>query len=111
MTLSPADPFAFNMKMGIAGSMAMAGSLPQAIAIAREIINKHPEVTWCYRQLAAWSAMSGDLKTAHWAAQKLLATQPSFTVERFRTLPVMQDISEWADRMAEGLRMAGVPER
>lgn len=56
LTLSPADPLAFNMRMGMALSLAMAGSLSQAVAIAREVVNKHPDVTWCYRMMAAWAA-------------------------------------------------------
>jgi TolB-like protein len=111
MTLSPADPFAFNMRMGIAQSLAMAGSLPQAIAIVREVINSHPDVTWSYRLLAAWSAKSGDLETARWAAQKMLAAQPDFTIEQFRALPLFKNIPQWADQSAECLRLAGLPER
>ncbi|THK33715.1 tetratricopeptide repeat protein [Ensifer sp. MPMI2T] len=111
LTLSPADPFAFNTRMGIALSLAMAGSLRNALAVVREVINKHPEVTWPYRHLAALSALSGDLKTARRAAQKLLAAQPDFTIERFRALPTGQNIPHWVDQMSEGLRLAGVPER
>lgn len=111
MILSPMDPLAFNMRLGMAAAMAMAGSLSEAIAITREVINKHPEVTWCYRLLAAWSAMNCDLKTARWAAQKLLTAEPSFTIERYRALPLFQDIPQWADQMAEGMRQAGLPER
>jgi TolB-like protein/class 3 adenylate cyclase len=110
LTLSPADPLAFNMRMGIALSLAMAGSLSEAVAIAREVINKHPDVTWPYRMTAAWSAMSGDLKTARWAARKLLAIEPGFTIERYRARPVFQGVPQWADQTADGLRQAGLPE-
>lgn len=110
LTLSPADPLAFNMRMGIALSLAMAGSLSEAVAIAREVINKHPDVTWPYRMTAAWSAMSGDLKTARWAARKLLAIEPGFTIERYRARPVFRGVPQWADRTADGLRQAGLPE-
>jgi TolB-like protein len=111
MKLSPLDPFAFNMTMGMAASMAMAGSLSRAIAIAREVMNNHPDVTWSYRMLAAWSALTGDLKTARWAAEKLIAVQPDFTIEQYRALPLFQNVPQWADQMAEGLRLAGLPER
>jgi TolB-like protein/DNA-binding SARP family transcriptional activator len=111
LKLSPADPFSFNMRMGIAQSLAMTGSLSEAIAIAREVMSKHPEVTWSYRMLASWSAMSGDLETARWAAQKLLAARPDFTIERVRALPVFKNVPQWADQMAEALRLAGLPER
>ncbi|MCK3777237.1 hypothetical protein MZK49_10875 [Ensifer sesbaniae] len=111
MALSPRDPFVFNMRLGMAFSLAMEGSLSQAIAIAHEVINTYPDVTWSYRHLAAWSAMSGDLETARWAAQKLLAAEPGFTIDRYRALPWFQNIPQWQHQMAEGLRKAGLPER
>lgn len=111
MTLSPRDPLAFNMKLGMAFSMAMQGALPQAIAIAHDVVNTYPDVTWSYRHLAAWSALAGDMETARWAAQKLLAAEAGFTIERYRALPWFQRIPQWRDRMAEGLRQSGVPER
>ncbi len=111
MTLSPRDPLGFNMRLGMAFSMAMQGSLAQAITIAHDVVNSYPDVTWSYRHLAAWSAMSGDLKTARWAAEKLLAAEPAFTIERYLALPWFQKISQWQQQMAEGLRQAGLPDR
>jgi tetratricopeptide (TPR) repeat protein len=108
---SPLDPFAFNMRMGIASSLAMAGELGPAINIAREVINKHPEATWIYRLLASWSAVHGDMETARWAARKLLSSQPDFTIERYGSLPLFRNVSSWGEAMAQGLRMAGLPER
>ncbi|NKL38004.1 tetratricopeptide repeat protein [Rhizobium leguminosarum bv. viciae] len=110
LTLSPADPLAFNMRMGFALSLAMAGCLSDAVAIAREVVNKHPEVTWPYRMMTAWAAMSGDLTTARWAARKVLAFEPGFTIQRYLARPVFQGVPQWADRTAEGLRQAGLPE-
>ncbi|ANK72771.1 hypothetical protein FA04_09090 [Ensifer adhaerens] len=111
MTLSPRDPLAFNMKLGMAFSMAMQGALSEAIAIAQDVVNNYPDVTWSYRHLAAWSAMTGDMETARWAAQKLLAAEPGFTIERYRALPWFQRIPQWQHQMAEALRQAGLPER
>lgn len=111
MALSPMDPFTFNMRLGMATAMAKTGSLSQAVAIAREVIAAHPDIIMSYRYLAAWSAMSGDLETAGWAAQKLLTAQPDFTIERYRSLPILRSTPEWADQVAEALRLAGLPER
>jgi len=111
MTLSPRDPLAFNMRLGMAFSLAMEGALSEAIAIAHEVVNTYPDVTWSYRHLAAWSAMNGDLETSRWAARKLLAAEPGFTIDRYRALPWFQNILRWQDQMAEGLRKAGLPER
>lgn len=111
MTLSPMDPFAFNMRLGMATAMAKTGFVSDAVAIAREVIAAHPDIIMSYRYLAAWSAMSGDLETARWAAQKLLAAQPDFTIERYRSLPFFTHMSEWADRVVRALKQAGLPER
>lgn len=111
MTLSPADPLAFNMRMGFALALALAGSLAEAVSIAREVVSKHPDVTWPYRMMTAWSSMSGDEDTARWAATKLLAAEPGFTIERYMKRPVFRAVPQWADQMAEALRKVGVPER
>ena len=111
MTLSPMDPFAFAVRLGMGYALAKAGSLSQAVAIAREVIAAHPDIITSYRYLAAWSAMGGDLETARWAAQKLMAAQPGFTIERFRLLPVFRNTPEWANQVVEGLKLAGLPER
>ncbi|CDX62684.1 putative adenylate cyclase [Mesorhizobium plurifarium] len=111
MALSPMDPFAFNMRLGMATAMAKTGSLSQAVAIAREVIAAHPDIIMSYRYLAAWSAMIGDIETARWAAQKLLTAQPDFTIERYRSLPILRGTPEWADQVAEALKLAGLPER
>lgn len=110
MALSPVDPFAFNMRMGVACALAFAGDLSQGLAIAREVINRHPDVTWCYRQLAAWSALAGDLATARWAAEKLLAAQPDFTIARYGALPIFRNSRHHRDTMVHGLQLAGLPE-
>ncbi|MDX8495227.1 BTAD domain-containing putative transcriptional regulator [Mesorhizobium sp. VK22B] len=111
MTLSPMDPFAFNMRLGMATAMAKTGLLSQAVAIAREVIAAHPDIIMSYRYLAAWSAMSGDLETARWAAQKLLTAQPDFTIERYRSLPIFRNTAKWADQVVEALKQVGLPER
>lgn len=111
MTLSPMDPLIFNMKIGMAASIAMDGSPSQAMEIARELIDSYPDVSILYRYLAAWSGMGGDLETAGWAAQRLLAAQPDFTIEQYRSLPMFRQFPQWGDRMAEGLRLAGLPVR
>lgn len=111
MGLSPMDPLAFNMKIGMAASMAMTGSLAQAMTIARELTTSHPDVIMSYRFLATWAAMSGDLETARWAARKLLAAQPGFTIARYRALPFFRHLPAWADGVVEALRLAGLPER
>jgi ribosomal protein L16/L10AE len=90
--------------------LARSGKLGEAVAIAKDVTKKHPEVTWAHRQLASWAAMAGDLETARTAARRLLAAQPDFSIRRFLAVPTFQDMPEYRDRLAQGLRDAGLPE-
>ncbi len=110
MTLSPADPLAFNMRMGFALALALAGSLAEAVSIAREVVGRHPDVTWPYRMMTAWASMAGDDVTARWSAERLLAAEPSFTIQRYLTRPVFRAMPLWAEQMSQGLLKAGLPE-
>ena len=110
MKLSPLDPFAFNTRMGMAAGFAVVGRPEEAVKIAKDVTQKHPDVTWTHRLLASWAAMAGDIDTARSAARKLLAANPDFTIERYLAIPAFQDNLEYHGRMAQGLRDAGLPE-
>jgi TolB-like protein len=110
MKLSPLDPFAFNTRMGMASVFAYTGRAADAVAIAREVAKRHPEVTWTYRLLAAFAGTAGDMETARWAASKLLAANPDFTIRRYLAIPGFKDMGEYLDQQVQGLRAAGLPE-
>jgi tetratricopeptide (TPR) repeat protein len=110
MKLSPLDPFAFNTRMGMAGALARSGNLQDAIVIAKDVTQMNADVTWAHRLLASWAAMAGDLPLARKAARKLMAANPDFTVQRYLAVPAFQDMPDYRDRMAKGLRDAGLPE-
>jgi TolB-like protein len=110
LKLSPLDPFAFNTRMGMASALAYAGRPEDAVAIAKDVTKKHPDVTWAHRLLAAWAGMAGDMQTARLAARKLLAANPDFTIRRYLAIPGFQDMPEYRDRLVQGLRDAGLPE-
>jgi tetratricopeptide (TPR) repeat protein len=110
MKLSPLDPFAFNTLMGKAAALARMERFGEAVSIAKDVINKHPDVIWAYRHLASWAAIAGDLPTARLAARRLLAAQPDFTIQRYLAVPTFSDMPEYRDRMAQGFRDAGLPE-
>ena len=108
--LSPLDPFAFNTRMGMASALACSGRPEEAVAIAKDVTKKHPDVTWAHRLLASWAAMAGDMETACSAARKLLAANPDFTIRHYLAIPGFQDMPEYHARLAQGLRDAGLPE-
>ncbi|MCA1405352.1 hypothetical protein I6F26_13320 [Ensifer sp. IC3342] len=111
MRLSPLDPFGFNMRMGLGAAYALAGRFSEAVAIARDVVTRHTNVTWAYRQLAAWAAMNDDMKTAHWAAERFLAIQPDYTIAKYIALPSLHDVSRFRETMAAGMKKAGMPEK
>jgi TolB-like protein len=110
MKLSPLDPFAFNTRMGMASAFACLGHPVEAVAIAKDVTKKHPDVTWAHRLLASWAAMAGDMETARSAARTLLAANPDFTIRRYLAIPGFQNMPEYRDGLVRGLRDAGLPE-
>jgi hypothetical protein len=96
--------------MGMASALACSGRPADAVAIARDVTKRHPDVTWANRLLAAWAGMAGDLETARSAARKLLTANPDFTIRRYLAIPGFRDMPEYRDRLAQGLRAAGLPE-
>ncbi len=109
-TLSPLDPFGFNMRIGKAAALAHVGRFREATAIAKEETKRHPDVTWAYRLLAAWSALAGDMSTAQSAARRLMAAQPDFTIKRYLEVPAFSSIPQYRELTAKGLRAAGLPD-
>ncbi|WP_083223702.1 MULTISPECIES: BTAD domain-containing putative transcriptional regulator [unclassified Ensifer] len=110
MALSPLDPFAFNMSMGVGATLSLEGRWKEAAEIAKDVVTRHPNVTWAYRMLASWSALADDLATARWAARRFLELQPDFTIARHAALPVSRRLPHLQDVIA-GLIRAGVPEK
>ena len=53
------------------------GEYAQSAKLLHEVLNKHPNITWAYRQLAFVSAMAGDLITAREAMKKLRLPIPA----------------------------------
>ncbi|TIT23354.1 MAG: hypothetical protein E5W70_08740 [Mesorhizobium sp.] len=62
-----------------------AGTYGHSLSV-RKVIAAPAGIIISIEYLAPWSAMNGDLETARWAARKLMAAQPSFTIEKYRSL-------------------------
>jgi TolB-like protein len=110
MKLSPLDPFTFNARLGMACALSCSGRVEEAVAIAKDVTKKYCEVTWAHRLLASWAATTGDMATAQSAARKLMAASPDFTIRRYLRIPAFQNFPEYRERMAQGMRYAGLPE-
>jgi TolB-like protein/class 3 adenylate cyclase len=62
--LSPLDPFAFNVHLGMGLAHFAAGRPQLAVRFARQALSERPGLVWPYRDLAAYLAHQGDLAAA-----------------------------------------------
>lgn len=105
--LSPLDPFAFNVHLGMGISHFAAGRPPMAIQFARKALAERPGLVWPYRDLAAYYAHQGDLPAAQQALAKFVAEHPGVTLADVRDgLRFMN--SELLEKYVGGLERAGL---
>jgi adenylate cyclase len=62
--LSPMDPFAFNMHLGMGLASFAAGRTQEAIAWASRALAERPGLTWPHRDLAVYLAHHGEVARA-----------------------------------------------
>lgn len=62
--LSPLDPFAFNVHLGMGLAHFAAGRPSLAVRFARQALSERPGLVWPYRDLAVYLAHAGDLAAA-----------------------------------------------
>lgn len=110
LSLSPFDPLEFNFKMGLASAHAHAGDYAMASALTQKMLDKNPQVTWAYRQLAAFAALAGDLPTARDAISKLQTAYPGISIAAMRAGHPVRNTPRLFDMFVKGWRLAGLPE-
>lgn len=110
LALSPLDPMAFNQRIGIAMTFGYKGEYAHSAKLLQEVLNKHPNITWAYRQLAFVSAMAGDLPTAREAIRKLKAAHPAASIALMKRAQPSRHTPRVFNLMLEGWRLAGLPE-
>lgn len=107
--LSPLDPFAFNMRVGIGLAHFSLGNLAEAARHAQMVLDERPGLSWPLRDLAVYKAHAGDVETARKALAAFADGRPAMSVSsvrdslRFMAGPLL-------DRYLEGLRLSGLPE-
>jgi len=111
LALSPLDPHEFNLRSGMASALAQKGEYPQAARLIQEVLSRYPKVTWAYRQLAWIAALAGDLPTARDAVRKLLEAYPNVSMELMKQQHPSRNRPATFNRMLEGWRLAGLPDR
>ena len=105
--LSPLDPFAFNVHLGIGLAHFSAGRPQMAIRFAQKAMAERPGLTWPYRDLACYFADHGDLAAAADALQKFTAEHRSATLTQIGDgLRFMEP--GLLSRYLRGLKLAGL---
>ena len=105
--LSPLDPFAFNVHLGMGLAHFAAGRPERAIELARQALAERPGLTWPYRDLATYYAAADKLELAQDALDKFVYLRPSMTAASMREgLRFMEP--RLLDRYVGGLQAAGL---
>jgi tetratricopeptide (TPR) repeat protein len=82
--LSPLDPFAFNVHLGMGLAHFAAGRPEKGIEMARQALAERPGLTWPYRDLATYYAAAGKLEQAKDALDKFIYLRPAMTAATLR---------------------------
>ena len=105
--LSPMDPFAFNVHLGMGLANFGAGRPEMAVSWARRALSERPGLTWPYRDLAVYYSHAGDSAAAADALQRFLKAHPDMSLAAARdSLRFMN--ADLLRRYVEGLAMAGL---
>ena len=82
-SLSPLDPFRFNMMLARAAAMRERGAITEAIALTREAMRAKPDLTWARRTLIGTLLAGGLDDEAAEEMKRLMADHPDVTPEMF----------------------------
>ncbi|MEP7241179.1 MAG: adenylate/guanylate cyclase domain-containing protein [Devosia sp.] len=105
--LSPVDPFAFNVHLGMGLANFAAGRPEVAVDLARRALSERPGLTWPYRDLATYYAAAGRLAEARDALERFVYLRPTMTAASVRDgLRFMEP--QLLDRYIGGLEQAGL---
>jgi len=108
LRLSPFDPMNLNAFIGIGGAHFVAGRYADAVGWFEKGLLDRPTATWVYRTIVPALALLGRHDQARAYLSRLLDEYPDLTIAKVvSALPYSQQA---LDRMAEGLRLARMPE-
>lgn len=108
--LSPFDPHGFFFDMALALPLLLTQQYEAAAGIARQARERHPGLSSTQKLLLACLGYLGASREAAVIRRELLVLEPGFSIsEGIARSPLTQRAD--LDRYAEGLRLAGIPER
>jgi adenylate cyclase len=110
MRLSPNDTTVFGLKDGLATAHFASGRYTEALSWAKAAIREKPAFIVGICMTAASAALAGQLSEAERAIASLRQTEPKLCISNLREQVPVLGRPEYFDKLAEGLRKAGLPE-
>ncbi|HVY50457.1 MAG TPA: adenylate/guanylate cyclase domain-containing protein [Devosia sp.] len=105
--MSPLDPFAFNVHLGMGLAHFAAGRPEKGIEFALQALSERPGLTWPYRDLATYYAAAGKLDLAKDSLEKFVYLRPVMSAASIRDgLRFMEP--RLLERYVGGLEQAGL---
>ncbi len=108
--LSPMDPNTFHYDVGFSLVALMKRDYEGAVASGRTVSEMNPAFSAACKPYLAALGHLGQLREAAVVCRRLLAIDPSFTVEKHLETTPFERVQD-REHFAQGLRLAGVPER
>ena len=108
--LSPLDPQAFFFDTGRIVVALLSREHAAAVEIGREVTAMNPAFSGSCKPFLAALGHRGDAAEAELVRARLLALEPNFSVSRFLASNAYE-LPEHSEHYAQGLRLAGIPER
>jgi TolB-like protein/class 3 adenylate cyclase/Tfp pilus assembly protein PilF len=112
LRLSPKDALNYVWYSHVGEANACLGKFEQALPWVRKAIDANRSFPWAFFLLASCLAQLGRLDEARKELAAGLALDPNFTIRRYRALAESDNPVYLAqrERIAEGMRLGGVPE-
>jgi TolB-like protein len=107
--LSPRDPRAWLIAMGIATAHMQAGRLDEGISACRRTLSQNPRNTMMLRVLAFCLVKQGRPSEATQVAREVMAIEPQLTLTKLRARAMFINAEFW-NEFSAALRIAGIPE-
>ena len=108
-TLSPFDPFQFNIQFGKSYALGLLGDIAGAVALAERALRACPEISWPLLPLSAFYRMLGDQEKARRAMKRFRIDNPRVTVRTVLNRPAPPTFIERIDTFVEQMIEAGLP--
>jgi TolB-like protein/Tfp pilus assembly protein PilF len=109
LRLSPTDPHSYSMYSALAHAHFFAGRNTEALSWAEMAVREKPNLVLLNCIAAASNALAGRLADAKRAMGRVRQLDPSLRVSNLQILFLVRRPEDLA-RLAEGLRLAGLPE-